>query len=623
MLEKIYQEIGKEISGERIKKTATKLWQIDRWFTFPKFHQSAKLSKEEMKKVGLNNVELLRYNADGKTRYADYIIPQAWDAKDAELKVIEPKNSSKLLASYKKIPQSLFMYSAPTPKEGIISEVILLKDGSKEKDYQGKNIEGKIVLTSKNPQSIWRLAKRDGAIGIIYANFNQDGVHWENYCFVPRNDKNMFGFSISGEDGRYLMNLLKKNKKVKVLAKVNTKLYNDKAETVTGIIPGKNKKEEILVFAHLYEIGTWDNASGAASVLEIARVLNNLIKKRVLPQPKRSIRFMLGWECYSLIGYLTRDKRSEPIAGLTMDALGLDPLKYDAPIGIHCTPDSNPSYVDILLEEIAKSYLTPKRHLPVWKLFSFAGGDSLPSDPFFNIPMPYLYQPCHTIWHTSIDTSEKLLPESLKWSAVVGATYLYFLANSGYKEASWLAEKVCEKYQKKLVSVKAPDKSGNYKFSCSRSIHRAKHYQRDRGMQALNSTRKLLTDKEKKKIKPTLSILTKDINSQTTVLRKEPKIKKSKKLTSLEKKASKMIPKRLIPGILTLQTLPEEMKDSCKWGPGYQVLVKPILWTDGKRNILEIAELLHLETNREIDLKDLVDCYEFLEKYGYVKIKRS
>ncbi|RKY36391.1 MAG: hypothetical protein DRP73_03395, partial [Candidatus Omnitrophota bacterium] len=200
-MEKIYQEIEKEISGERIKKIATELWQIDRWFTFPKFHQSAKLSKEEMEKIGLNNVEILQYEADGKTKYADYINPQAWDAKDAELKIIEPKNSSRLLASYKEIPQSLFMYSGPTPKEGIISEVILFEDGSKEKDYQGKNIKGKIVLTSKNPQAIWRLVRKYGASGILYTNLFQDGIHWENYCFVPKNDKNMFGFSISGEDG--------------------------------------------------------------------------------------------------------------------------------------------------------------------------------------------------------------------------------------------------------------------------------------------------------------------------------------------------------------------------------------------------------------------------------------
>ena len=613
MLRKIYHQVEKRVSGRRIKETATKIWKIDRWFSFSKFHQSARLCQDRMKKIGLKQIKILKYEADGKTNYADYIIPQAWEAKDAELKIIEPKGSFRLIASYKKVPMSLFMYSAPTPKDGIEAEVILLNDSSREEDYQGRDIKGKIMFTSMYPRTVKRLARRHKAIGIIsdYADAfpYQEGVHWANYCFVPKNDEQMFGFSISKEDGQYLRGLIKANKRVKVLAKVNTKLYNDKAETVTGIIPGRNKKEEVLVFAHLYEIGAWDNASGSASVLEIAMALNSLIEKKILPQPKRTIRFMLGWECYSLIGYLTRDKSSNPIAGLTMDSLGLDPLKYDAPIGIHCTPDSNPSYVDTLLEEIAKSYVANNRNLPIWKLFPFAGCDGLPSDPYFDIPMPYLYQPCSAIWHTSIDTPERLMPESLKWSAVVGATYLYFLANAGYQEAIWLAEEVCGRYKKRFMSIKEKE---------------CLHYQKEQGIQVLNSVTKLLSDKDKKKFKPLLNILAKDFNTHVAIeekrIEKIEKKEKPPKMTLLEKRASHMIPTRLIPGILTLQTLPEEIKDNCKWGPGYQVLAKPILWTDGKRSLLEIARLLHLETNTETDLKDLIECYEFLEKYGYVRI---
>ena len=81
MLKRICHEIDKETSGERIKKTSTRIWETDRWFTYPKFHQSARFSKEEMKKIGLKDIEILQYEADGKTKYADYIIPQAWDAR--------------------------------------------------------------------------------------------------------------------------------------------------------------------------------------------------------------------------------------------------------------------------------------------------------------------------------------------------------------------------------------------------------------------------------------------------------------------------------------------------------------------------------------------------------------
>jgi len=50
-------------------------------------------------------------------------------------------------------------------------------------------------------------------------------------------------------------------------------------------------------------------------------------------------------------------------------------------------------------------------------------------------------------------------------------------------------------------------------------------------------------------------------------------------------------------------------------------LETPTLWTDGKRNLLEIAQLVEQEKGK-VDLRDLIQCYKFLEKHGYMKIRR-
>ena len=47
-----------------------------------------------------------------------------------------------------------------------------------------------------------------------------------------------------------------------------------------------------------------------------------------------------------------------------------------------------------------------------------------------------------------------------------------------------------------------------------------------------------------------------------------------------------------------------------------------LYWTNGERNLLEVSELVELETGKT-DLEFLVGYYEFLEKMGSIKIKRT
>ena len=88
-------------------------------------------------------------------------------------------------------------------------------------------------------------------------------------------------------------------------------------------------------------------------------------------------------------------------------------------------------------------------------------------------------------------------------------------------------------------------------------------------------------------------------------------------LSSIEKKAIQLVPERLIPGILTLETLPKKIRYNNPWGPDYQVLLSEVMWVDGKRSICDIHKKLEQETGSS-DLKKLIECFRFLEKYGYV-----
>jgi hypothetical protein len=347
----------------------------------------------------------------------------------------------------------------------------------------------------------------------------------------------------------------------------------------------------------------------------MSEVLCRAIEKGLLPRPKRTIRFMLGWECYSLMAWMLQKKRSRVLAGLTMDGLGRDIIKDHAPLGIHGTPDANPAYPDALLAAIAEAYLKDKGRFRMWKMFPFTASNSLSSDPWFDAPMPYLYQPVSVIWHTSIDTPDGLSADSLKWSAVIGATYLWFLANAGPGEITWLAGETARYYRGRLVDFAGDDARLQHLCNC--------------GTKAVDSVLKLARGKEKQFLVPRLERLKRGLHSQYNLERNRPKATEPHPAReseagwkkSLKKEAARLVPIRRIPGLLTLHTLPEEARANCRWGPGYHALLQPILWTDGKRSILEIARAIYCETGETPDLKDLIDSFRFLEQYGYVSLK--
>jgi len=621
MFEQFLQYADKSISGERIKHMTEKIWRSDRWSKFSRFHQTAMMAQSAMRSAGLSNVNIMPLAADGRTRYGDYIIPQAWEARSGELRIVHPKRSARLLASYKQSSNSLMMYSASTPPSGMELEIVPWDDMRPLRRRQDSNCFGKLVFTGMYPASIWREAAKRGASGIVYANEKQDGIHWHNYCFVPRNEKKLFGFSLNREDGQWLKQVLRQAPRVIAHARVDANLFDGRAETVMGIVRGQSS-DEMLAFAHLYEPGAWDNASGCASLLEISGILCRAIEKGLLPRPRRTIRFMLGWECYSLMAWLVQKKRPRPVAGLTMDGLGRDIIKNNAPLGIHGTPEANPAYTDAFLAAIAEAYLKDKGRIVengLWKMFPFAAGDSLPSDPWFDVPMPYLYQPVRAIWHTSIDTADQLSAESLKWSAVIGATYLWSLANADGKDVAWIAGETARHYRERFVDFRG-------------EVDGLQHL-RDCGVKALDSVLKLTDGRERKRLIPLLKRLRSDLYAQYDLKKKRPNPpqnhtapgRKTGRLKRLEKSAALMIPVRRVPGLLTLQTLPEDAKSNCRWGPDYHVLVKPILWADGKRSVLEIARAICFETGKVYDgkdLADLIDSFRFLDQHGYISFKR-
>jgi aminopeptidase-like protein len=112
---------------------------------------------------------------------------------------------------------------------------------------------------------------------------------------------------------------------VKVRAKVTSRFWDGELNVVSAVIRGQTD-EEVVVVAHLCH-PQWsanDNASGAATVLEVARTLQGLISEGRLDKPHRGIRFLLVPEISGTQAYLASNEDQIPrmIAGLNLDMVG-------------------------------------------------------------------------------------------------------------------------------------------------------------------------------------------------------------------------------------------------------------------------------------------------------------
>jgi len=656
------------------------LWGIDRWFDFSHFKQSANYSAAKLQDAGLSRVEVMSFPADGQTRYGDWVVPLAWDATEAELKIVAPETIP--LASYTQQPCNLVMWSAPTPPGGVEGEVVLLEtSGHDLADLESSaepdpNLRGKFLFSDRPGPELKRLAVRHGALGVItdhnaaYSSSLQEGrppdkVSWVNAWSddpngwpFTKNDTPTLGFSLSARQGNLLRELLQSGQSaphlppggqmggagpVRLSAQVETRLYDGSFDLVTGVIPGRQPDAEVLVFAHLYEAGAQDNAAGCAVVLEAARCLNELISGGRLPQPQRSIRFVLSWEIYGLLAYaVTRPEAMQRVvAALNLDSLGVPPQLCQARLELHPNPHAQASYTDVLLQRIMEQQLRAGE----WALAPFDTTDAVIADPSIGVPTPWLGEMTSHLWHSSLDTPDKIDPQRLAQEGGVAAGYLYATANATSQDMVWLAGEVYQEVNKSLqqaastFAVEGQADLAVLNHAWWKSDRRIR-YLADRGRQALQSCVGL--DRPPELIK-SLAELTRQLDGQTEKhlqavehmianragdqpLRAAEQGWSPPKTAALgprEAKAAGLVPSRQVIGGLSLGSLPpaawsEAMTVTRGQNPRWsRLLCCALYWVDGRRTLLEVKDLAEQELGA-LDV-DLFDYFYFLERHGYIR----
>jgi hypothetical protein len=595
-----------EISAERAFGRLQRLFATDRGSSFAGYARSADYAEEAMRSAGLERVERIPVPADGVTRFEDWVMPLAWDVEEAFLEVLgENGRPGGRLCSWREEPNSLAMWSAPTPREGLEAELVAEEDAA---DWRGR-----LVLTGRRPNRMKREAVQRGAVGVV-SDFHPapeeypESTFWSNAWgdgpgswMMTARDSRLPGFLLSPRAGRRLREMLSSRPGLRLGALVRSRLYEGKLPVVTGVLPGADPRAgEVLLSAHIYEQGAHDNCSGGAVVLEVARALSALVGRGELPRPRRSLRFMLQAECYGTMAYarLRPEAAARTAAALTLDGVG-----KAAPLVSYRLPLCRGSFVEQLARESLIAALGPDG---AWAERPFNMGDNLLNDPAIGVPCAWFNTagpPRH--WHTSADDLAALHVPALGQAGLAAAAWLLFAAGPGLESARWLVGRIAGAQEESLRASRGTAAPGRLEVELRR------------GWAALESCLELVDGTEQRALAGEVRAAARRLGGVARGL--DGARDAGPGTGSAAGNGDRAVPARLMAGPLTFGALAAEESAALGGNPGWWgPRTAAWWWCDGRRTIGEISRLVRYEFAGE-DL-EVGEYLRSLAAHGYLTL---
>ena len=385
-----------------IKTHSLKLNALERNTDNSEFAISSEYVKDLMVESGLSDVERYALPLDGVTTYDDCTMPYAWDRTGrSTLEIVDPAlpENERMLADTDVEPLNAVIWSPPTPEGGVTAELVSLQSATSE-DWS--EFAGKIVLCNRSPiGAMRRKLALSGAVGLVSYVENtletnpddvrwMNGVGWSGWYYVKGN-KMLWNYSITPRKGARLAERLASGEKITLKAVMNTRVYEGETYTVTGRIPGKSK-DELALFAHMYEPFVPDDAAGVVISIAVAKALKEMVQEGVIPPLEKSIRLVFGMERYGFSEYFHNSKRSGKIISATnMDSICHATLKLAGVLPeLRHSPASAPCFdVALIREYLQKRY----PELPYRETPGNLSDDTFGADTPFNIPTCWLHTP--------------------------------------------------------------------------------------------------------------------------------------------------------------------------------------------------------------------------------------
>jgi aminopeptidase YwaD len=671
--EKDVAALANELSGETAKRNLEGIARFHRQRGSQGFHAAAELVAERLRVYGLSDVAILQFPADGKIFYGTQRSRPAWDAEKGELSEIRPGpppvcNKEKVenaqvvfnsecvdlnsikIASYEAEP---IVLAEESESASVTAQLVEVGEGTKESDYAGKDVKGKIVLVSAQPGAVQDLAVgKFGAAGIVSYAQNQKTAWWgedENLIrwghldtFSPNKT---FAFMVSLKTARRFKERLSRGEKIMLEAHVKAGQQPGKYEVVTATIPGADpqlKEEEIAFSCHLdhQRPGANDNASGCATILEVARTLQKLISEGRLSRPARTIRFIFPPEIEGTLALLNAKpefaKRIKAV--VHMDMVGGGP-ETKAVFHVTRGPMSLPSFVhdvawafaEWVNEESYKFAATGSADYPLvapeggreplraeYSAYTTGSDHDVYQDSSFGIPAIYLNDWPDRYIHTNFDSAANIDPTKLKRATFIGGASGYFLAGMGDKDLRGVFDllrvhtlRTAEALRRKRAQVEACDGG---------EIERS---ERDQVQPLVESVTRLAPDANGLRWPAIGKVGANISNNGEGICGKVILIPEATPIFS--RKAEPKGPLAVFGydyfvdhakavGVTTLKLLSYQGL----WGGGEEYAYEVLNFADGKRNAQEIRDAVSAEYG-PVPLEMVVEYLKALEKIGVVE----
>jgi hypothetical protein len=619
----IAQAVRKAVDSGHAVETVSHVYATDRWFTFPKFEETALYLKGRLEEIGLKNVEVDGARADGRTQAGFWTMPLAWNVKRARLDVIAPKRLE--LCDYSKVPSCLGMWSGPTPPDGRDAELVDLRTTPWDQ------VRGKLVLTEKNSASLKYDLVKYGALGAVNG-FSEnpslgDGRQWinawgDNGWGFTKTSTPLLSYSVTPNQAKHLRSLLASGKKVMLHAVSETSYYEGRYPWVTGILPGSEPGEEVLVLGHTSEQGANDNATGVAANIEALATLNRLIAAGELPRPRRSIRIFLMPELYGSLSYISRnpERMRNTVAAMTVDTPAASYDLAGTEYTLYMNPHVAKSWTDALILRTTAASLPRDRP---WHVSEHTTGtDAYLGEPTVGVPDVWSYSGTGVITHhNSEDKPETVDPRSLTDLTTMVATYLYYCASAGERDLPWLADITLDRAGSDMRSAASSAVDGllsGNESAGSFGLERVSYFA-DRGTDAVLSLLRLVPaarrDAMRSSLEPTLAQIRSFRDLELARLRSagaEPAQRRP------DQDAASIVVRRKRIGTIPLDDLPRDQWNGYPSGAWDKLVTIALYWCDGKRNLDEVIHLTEMEMGHPTKF-DFAGYFRFLKQHGYVE----
>jgi hypothetical protein len=417
-----------------------------------------------------------------------------WDHSIGTLAIVNADGSETVVLSKEKERLALCINSFSTPGGGRVLRVVDVGAGAKDADYDNKDLKDAIVLGDAGTGTLWKYAMSRGAAGVVSTALPDYIVPTPPGAAVPPRDewdilqwssipydteKRGFGFKASPRAAAALRRALAAGQ-AQARVTIASSFTARPARMLIAEIPGATLPDErVVIAAHIQEPGANDNASGSATLAEMAVALRRAVADGSLPAPARTITFLFLDEIAGSRQWLKDfPAQAKQVKWMfSLDMTGEDVSKTGGTFLVERSPDPGALY-DRAWDphsEWGKSKFDPALmkgdiindlHLAICGRVGARTGWVVRSNPYeggsdhtvfgsAGIPSLLDWHFTDRYYHTNFDTVDKVSADEMRnVAAAVGAT-AWLMASATAAEAAQVGELVAAAGRARLARERA------------------------------------------------------------------------------------------------------------------------------------------------------------------------